>query len=106
MDDLCPQCQRPLYEAGIGFHCLCRACLTETQRADLDDMLERLPAPAKYTFVLDAYIRIIAHSKVEADRKAAEIERTIDGMPRCSLQLFDAYGVEDAETGDELRQVH
>jgi hypothetical protein len=106
MDDLCPQCHRPMYESGMGYHGVCRGCLTQDQRDDLDDSLRQLPTPPKYVFIYDAYVRISAHSKEEADRKVALVESTVDGMRHSLLELFDAYGVEISDTGVELRQVH
>lgn len=60
----------------------------------------------QYIYIYDAYVRIWANSKEEADEKLQVIEATIDAVPTASLQLFDAYGIEDAHSGLELRQVH
>lgn len=102
MDDLtCPSCGKPMYEAGIGFHGACRACNSPGER----DEIARLPSRPAFVYVYDAYVRVAAHSKAEADRTAEKIEATVSDMECAALVLFAAYGVEDAETGAALREV-
>lgn len=86
----CPCCDQPAYEAG---------------RDDLEETRKRLPSP-RFIFIYDVYVRVTAHSKEEADQRLSEVERAVAATRHCTILLFDAYGVEDAETGEELRQVH
>ncbi|MDQ6766015.1 MAG: hypothetical protein M3Z22_07950 [Verrucomicrobiota bacterium] len=59
-----------------------------------------------FIFSYDAYVRVEANSKEEADDLLQRAEGIVEAINGVSLSLFDAYGIEDAETGEELRQVH
>ena len=62
------------------------------------------PRNPQFIYIYDTSIRVFADSKEEADEKLADLEATIE---HCGsyLTVFDAYGTEDAETGEELRPV-
>jgi len=54
--------------------------------------------------VYDTYVCIVAENKEEADAKLEEIERAVEAAGG-GLSVFPAYGIEDAETGEEIRPV-
>lgn len=70
-----------------------------------------------YKFLIDAYVCVDVEipdgedpdsqeSYEKAWAKAQSVQDAVDHSGFASLSLFDAYGIEDAETGDEIREVH
>lgn len=57
-------------------------------------------------FVYDTHVRIEATSKEDADKRLMDVEIEVDAMGGTELVVFDAWGCEDLETGDEIREVH
>ena len=54
-------------------------------------------------FVYDAQLRVTAETKEEADYALYDAQ-AVDGTG-ATLVVLDAYGVEDADTGEEIRPV-
>ena len=55
-------------------------------------------------FVYDAQLRVTAETKEEADYALYDAAQAVDGTG-ATLVVLDAYGVEDADTGEEMRPV-
>lgn len=62
------------------------------------------PERQRLVYTYDTYVCIVAETKEEADEKLADIESVIEHLGS-SLTVFPAYGIEDAETGEEIRPV-
>lgn len=63
------------------------------------------PQPAgRYRFIYDTSVSIDADSKEEADQRFGELEGIVESHG-ASLVGYDAYGILDAETGEELRPI-
>lgn len=62
-------------------------------------------ADKKFVYVFDTYVRIEADDEDEARDILSEVESIVDGTPQSTLVIFDAYGIEDNETGEEIREV-
>lgn len=62
------------------------------------------PAQPRYIFLYDAYLVVYADSKEEADIELGQLVETIESAG-AQVNVFDAWGQEDAETGDTLREV-
>ena len=90
---ICPDCGCVWYPFPDRYEC--PQCHPE--RGDRD----RGP---RFTFVYDTYVCIVAENKEEADAKLEEIERAVEAAGG-GLSVFPAYGIEDAETGEEIRPV-
>jgi hypothetical protein len=58
----------------------------------------------RYIYTFDTYIQVAAQSKEEADAKMAELEKVL-GTHQAELIVFQAYGVSDYHTGEEIRPV-
>lgn len=56
----------------------------------------------RYDFIYDATVRISADSKEEADELLTGLEWLVDDRG-FGLAILDAYGIEDAITGEEIR---
>ncbi len=85
----------------------CRSELPESFKMVLDARLghERLPQDKHLTFVYDAYVRVTARSKDEVDRRLAQLESVYAMLDDVSLSVLDAFGIEDPDTGEEIRPV-
>lgn len=57
-------------------------------------------------FIYDTHVRIQAATKEEADARLMDLEIEVDAMGGTELVVFDAFGIEDLETGAEIRSVH
>jgi hypothetical protein len=101
---------RPNWDSSSTLHYCCAGCdaiLPETYQAEIDRVLEnqREGAPPRFRFLFDVYLHIEADTKAQADQRRSFIEQVVDAMTGCSLVTFDAYGIEDAATGEEIRPV-
>ena len=99
----------PEWEGAITLHYFCGSCrseLPENYQTVLDARLghERLPQYKQLTVVYDAYVRVTARSKDEADRRLEQLASVFAVLDDVSLSVLDAFGIEDPETGEEIRQ--
>lgn len=84
---------------GAGRDGLCDDCI------DLEGAsIEVIESTGRYDFIYDAYVRIGADSKEEADARLDALDDVITAAG-ATLSIFDAFGIDDAQTGEELRPV-
>lgn len=62
------------------------------------------PTQPRYIFLYDAYLVVYADSKEEADIELDQLVETIESAGG-QVNIFDAWGQEDVETGDTIRSV-
>ena len=58
-----------------------------------------------YIYVFDTHVCIEAETKEEADVLLEQAKATIETVPGASLAVFSAWGVQTADTGEEIRPV-
>ena len=58
-----------------------------------------------YVFLYDTYVGVTAETKEEADILLGRVEVAIRAIPGASLAVCQAWGCEDADTGEEVRPV-
>jgi hypothetical protein len=105
-DEFCRTCGQLLDDAGDGWNGYCPNCADARENTKPNQAIEALAQPLTFVFIYDAYVRIEADSKATADLRLQITEQAVDALDGVTLSLFDAYGIEDARTGEELRQVH
>lgn len=64
-----------------------------------------MSATKKYRYLFDTYVIVYADDEDEARALLGEAEERVD-TEDTFLAIYDAWGYEDAETGEEIRQVH
>lgn len=59
----------------------------------------------KFTFTFDAYVSIQADSEEDARDMLLDVETAVEETGH-GLAIFDAYGITDNQTDEEIREVH